>query len=125
MDLSRRNLSSFVMAQIRYSNVCRCVDILGYLLCRIARCKIILASYETFRMSVCHLMEVSGKLTAMAVLWRCLVHDADWGSGLYERLCPGIMYLMRRLVAGGFNGHSAVCWVTPWSKAGVHGCWWF
>jgi hypothetical protein len=24
------------------------------------------------------------------------------------------------MVAGGFNGHSAVCWVTPWFKAGVH-----
>jgi hypothetical protein len=27
---------------------------------------------------------------------------------------------MRRLVAGGFNGHSAVCSATPWSKPGVH-----
>jgi hypothetical protein len=26
---------------------------------------------------------------------------------------------MRRLVAGGFNGHSAVCSATPWLKPGV------
>ena len=49
-----------------------------------------------------------------------LGHGADWGSGLQRRLCPGIVYLMRRLVAGDFNGHSAVCWATPWSEPGVH-----
>jgi hypothetical protein len=38
---------------------------------------------------------------------------------LQGRLCPGIVYLMRRLVAGGFNGHSAVCSATPWSELGV------
>ena len=27
---------------------------------------------------------------------------------------------MRRLVAGGFNGHSAVCSATPWSEPGGH-----
>jgi hypothetical protein len=87
IDLSLTNLLSFFLAQLRNLNVCKCVDILGYLPWGMARCTIILASYETpSRVLVRHLlMKVSSKWPTMVLLWRYL-----WGTTLIgDRECRG------------------------------------